>query len=230
MANLIKSKILSVGFGFFCLLFTLSSSLVLAQQTSGVKARHTLSSKDDETPTETALAIDEGAFLGYGGARWGASYMDGRWLPTVGARGMWMYQEKYAFGLDFTSLSARYHPFKDTARRDWTQSVTTWGATLQTTTNPRQEFSYQYGLTLGRGIARLSADLGELPEKYSAPKTFFMIAPEGFVRWNLTKYTRPFIGVSGMIPIGSSGNQEIKDTSFTRIYTFIGIDVGTFTL
>jgi hypothetical protein len=218
------------AFAITSLLCSLPSNFAQAQQTSGVKARHHLTSKDDDQPTETALAIDEGAFLGYGGVRWGSSYMDGQWIPTVGVRGMWLYQEKMAFGLDFTALSGRYHPYKDAARRGWTQSVTTWGAVLQMTTDPRQEFHYQYGLTFGRGITRLSADDLELPDRYEAPKTFFMIAPEGVVRWNLTKYTRPFVGVSAMIPFASSGNQELKEAGLSRIYTFIGVDIGAFTL
>lgn len=222
---MLAGRMLAIG-----LTFCFGSS-VIAQTTGGVKARQTLSSKEDDSPTETTLAIDEGAFLGYGGVRWGSSFMDGHWIPTMGVRGMWQYQEKLAFGLDFTGLTGRYHPYTAAGRRDWTQSVTTWGVAVQMTSNPRREFNYQYGLVLGRGITRLdSGSVEALPDKYSAPKTFFMVAPEAVVRWNLTKYTRPFAGISGMVPFASSGNTQMKDGALTRVYTFVGVDIGTFTL
>src|SRR5262245_49608869 len=133
------------------LLLTLAlPDFAAAQTTGGVKSRKRLKAPDDDSPTETTLEIDEGAFLGYGGFRWGTQLIDGHWTPSFGVRGMWLYQETAAIGIDFAGPKA-YYPFTDDAREGISQSLVTWGVSYEHINKPREEFHSYYGLTFGRG-------------------------------------------------------------------------------
>jgi len=220
------------------LLFTISLSSIVgfeqlanAQSTSGTKPRYKLSAPEDSSPTETTLDIDDGAFLGYAGARWGTRSIDGKWVTTSGLRGMWLLRETLAFGIDFTTLAGRHHPFKDKAREHITQNVVTWGLAVERIMNQRKEFNWHAGGTIGRGIATYNVDWPEtLPGDLQDSKIFYYLAPEAGVRWNLTKYTRPFAMVSALVPFGAKGNAKIETNKLSGVSITVGINVGNFVL
>lgn len=222
--NLLKLVILIFSIGG-------SAGVSHGQSTSGTKPRHKLSAPDDNTPTETTLDIDEGAFLGFAGARWGTRWIDGKWVTSSGLRGMWLYREALAFGLDLTFLSGRLHPFKDAAKADFTQDIVTWGLSLERIFNPRREFHLYAGGTIGRGASAFSVDEPKtLPHELEDSKMFYFIAPEVGLRWNLTKYTRPFAVANVMVPFGAKGNDKIETNKLTSFSLLIGINVGNFVL
>lgn len=201
-----------------------------AQSTGGVKARKKLQAPDDDSDTKTTLAIDDGAFLGYGGFRWGLQSVDGKWVHAFGVRGMWLYAETIAFGIEFAGID-EYHPYDDAAKEGISQSHATWGAVLTKTLWPREEVHYDYGLSFGRGISSLEAPRGEvLAKPYDASRIFYFLAPEASVVLNLTKYTKPFVGARAFIPFAGRGNSEIEESRLAGLSFLVGINVGNFTL
>ena len=225
----IHRKISILVVTLFGLEFMWTTKPALAQVTNGTSPRHKLSAPDDDTPTSTTLDIDDGAFLGYGGARWGTHSIGSKWIPANGFRGMWLFRESIAFGVDLGGLASRYHPFQDAARQDLTLSLATWGLAIEEIYSPRSEFHHHYGLTIGRASARLSY-LASDATYSKGGRMFYFVTPEASVRWNLTKYTRPFAGVSFRLPFGGKGNSEIKESQFFGGSIFLGVNVGNFTI
>lgn len=213
------------------LTWALASSLAAAQTTGGVKPRHRLKAPEDDSETETTLEIDDGAFLGYGGFRWGTQLVNGKWAPSFGGRGAWLMQETWALGLDFASVLNPVHPFDDPETERITQYLGTWGVVIEKIYFPRRELHWHGALTLGRGVSGFDAPADvTLPEKYEDTRIFYYIAPEVSAVVNLTKYTKPIVGASLRIPFAGIGNSTIKDSDLISLWLFVGVNVGNFTL
>jgi hypothetical protein len=211
-------------------LFNLFTTAVFAQKTQGTKPLVDIPAEED-TDTETVFAIDEGVFSGYGGGYWGTSLIDGHWVPTYGVRGGWIANSRLIIGVDLSGLSSRFHPDINGETSPVPLNISRWGAMFEYVGSVRRRVHGVYTLVVGRGKGGFDLSLEDVDAYPTLRESsfFWFIAPEAQLEVNLTKYTKPYVGLRAVIPFAVKGNAEIESKFLTEAAIFIGVKVGQFT-
>ncbi len=213
----------------FALFFALAPTS-FASRTQGTKPLVDVKAEED-SDTETVLEIDEGVFSGYAGVYLGPSMIDGQWVHSSGGRGGWIANSTWIMGLDFNGLSSRYHPQVDGAESPVALNISRWGVMFEYMGSVRKRLHSVYTLVIGRGqgVFSLDADDEAAFPVLQGSSMFWFIAPEAQLEVNLTKYTKPFLGLKVLLPFDIKGNEKISGKHLTEITVSLGIKLGQFT-
>lgn len=216
---------------FFASTFYLSlTTLAWGQKNEGTKPLKRVENKKDEEDTETVLDIDEGVLSGYGGVRWGTASIDGKWLPTAGLRGAWVFQKDISLGIDFTQLMGNYSPFSQSEWSGIEQNVSTAGLILEKNYHPTKILNVFSNVIIGRGFSDLRGDEKDnaIPSELKESRAYAFISPGFGLGVNFTKYTRGYVGASAMLPFAGQGSQLIKEEKLRGGYVYLGFNIGNF--